>query len=150
MFCIHFRSACQRKVQNTEFHQNLTLSLKFTERCSNCISRIWRFSWTNKSTYITLLTIVNIVYFYMYVYSFLGRAWGIDWLMCHKSMKYTCVIQFKLYLPMQDPHDIIRTAFKYIIIKYLFRIWRRRKKTTYNITKNANFKSRWNILCAKV
>jgi hypothetical protein len=25
------------------------------------------------------LTIVNIVYFYyMYVYSFLGRAWGID------------------------------------------------------------------------
>jgi hypothetical protein len=28
------------------------------------------------------LTIVNIVYFYMYVYSFLGRAWGIDWLTC--------------------------------------------------------------------
>jgi hypothetical protein len=27
---------------------------------------------------ITLLTIVNIVYFYMHVYSFLGRAWGID------------------------------------------------------------------------
>jgi hypothetical protein len=25
--------------------------------------------------------------------------WGIDWLTCHKSMKYTCVIQFKLYLP---------------------------------------------------
>ena len=43
-----------------------------------------RFSWTNKSTCITLLTIVNIVYFYMYVYSFLGRAWGIDWLTCQK------------------------------------------------------------------
>jgi hypothetical protein len=45
------------------------------------------------------LTIVNIVYFYMYVYSFLGRTWGIDWLTCHKSMKYAGVIQFKLYLP---------------------------------------------------
>lgn len=37
-----YRSACQRKVQNTEFNQNLTLSLKFTERCSNCISQIWK------------------------------------------------------------------------------------------------------------
>ena len=51
------------------------------------------------SQHATLLTIVNIVYLYMYVYSFLGRTWGIDWLTCHKSMKYTCVIQFKLYLP---------------------------------------------------
>jgi hypothetical protein len=41
------------------------------------------------SQHATLLTIVNIVYFYMYVYSFLGRTWGIDWLTCHKSMKYT-------------------------------------------------------------
>jgi hypothetical protein len=65
----------------------------------------------NKSTCITLLTIVNIVYFYMYVYSFLGRAWGtcIDWLTYHKSMKYTCVIQFKLYLPMQHPHELIKS-----------------------------------------
>ena len=46
---------------------------------------------------------------------------------------------------------IIRTVLiKYIIIKYLFRIWRRRKEKTYNRTKNANFKGRWNILCAKV
>jgi hypothetical protein len=36
---------------------------------------------------------------YIYVYSFLGRAWGIDWLTSQRSMKYTCVIQFKLYLP---------------------------------------------------
>jgi hypothetical protein len=73
------------------------------------IKDIRRFSLTIKSTWITLLTIVNIVYFYMYVYSFLGRAWGIDWSTCHKSMKYTRVIQFKLYLPMQDPHELIKS-----------------------------------------
>ena len=82
---------------------NDNLSVEINTSIFSCVQKYIkdtrRFSWTNKSTCITLLTIVNIVYFYMYVYSFLGRTWGIDWLTCHKSLKYTCVIQFKLYLP---------------------------------------------------
>jgi hypothetical protein len=81
-----------------------------------------RFSWTNKSTCITLLTIVNNVYFYMYAYSFLGRTWGIDWLTCHKSMKYTCVIQRKcsehLFL---YPHEQEALGTKFDLNKSLFR-----------------------------
>ena len=73
---------------------NDNLSVEINTFIFSCVQKYIkdtrRFSWTNKSTCITLLTIVNIVYFYMYVYSFLGRAWGIDWLTCHKSMKYTC------------------------------------------------------------
>ena len=92
---------------------NDDLSVEITTFIFSCVQKYIkdtrRFSWTNKSTCITLLTIVYIVYFYMYVYSFLGRAWGIDWLTCQGSMKYTCVIQFKLYLPMQDPHELIKS-----------------------------------------
>ena len=79
-----------------------------------------RFSWTNKSTCITLLTIVNIVYFYMYVYSFLGRTWGIDWLTCQKSMKYTCVIQFKLYLPRYASSQIPTYKLCLIVIRFKY------------------------------
>jgi hypothetical protein len=75
---------------------NDNLSVEINTFIFSCVQKYIkdtrRFSWTNKSTCITLLTIVNIVYFYMYAYSFLGPTWGIDWLTCHKSMKYTCVI----------------------------------------------------------
>jgi hypothetical protein len=91
---------------NMLFLSKLNL-LQYNRKCSE--HSFFISTWTNKWTCITLLTIVNIVYFYMYVYYFLGRTWGIDWLTCHKSMRYTCVIQFKLYLPMQYPHKLIRS-----------------------------------------
>jgi hypothetical protein len=69
------------------------------------------------SQHATLLTIVNIVYFYMYVYSFIGRTWGIDWLTCHKSMKYAGVIQFKLYLPRYASYQIPTYKLCLIVIR---------------------------------
>ena len=77
---------------------SITYFINFCCMVSNYLRNV-SYSLELTSQHATLLTIVNIVYFYMYVYSFLGRTWGIDWLTCHKSMKYTCVIQFKLYLP---------------------------------------------------
>jgi hypothetical protein len=31
------------------------------------------------------------------------------------AIKYTCVIQFKLYLPMQDPHELIKSQHIYYV-----------------------------------
>jgi hypothetical protein len=42
-------------------------------------------------------------------WNILCALWGIDWLTYQRSMKYTCVIQFKLYLPMQDLHELIKS-----------------------------------------
>ena len=59
---------------------NDDLSVEINTFIFSCVQKyikdIRRFAWTNKSTCITLLTIVDIMYFYMYVYSFLGRAEG--------------------------------------------------------------------------
>ena len=100
---------------------NDNLSVEINTFIFSCVQKYIKdtrhFSWTNKSTCITLLTIVNIVYFYMYVYSFLGRTWGIDWLTCHKSMKYTCVIQFKLYLPRYARSQIPKYKLCLIVIR---------------------------------
>jgi hypothetical protein len=94
---------------------SITYFINFCCMVSNYLRNV-SYSLELTSQHATLLTIVNIVYFYMYVYSFRGRTWGIDWLTCHKWWNIR-VIQFKLYLPRYARSQIPKYKLCLIVIR---------------------------------
>jgi hypothetical protein len=116
MLFVIFQSSRRRKKNTIERKMQIS---KVNE--TYCVLRytIWQIEHTSKT--ILKYVVYNIVYFYMHVYSFLGRAWGINWLTCHRSMKYTCVIQFKLYLSTYARSQISKVDETYCVLRY--NIW---------------------------